>query len=107
MSSTAHHLFVCTNQKSEVGKDVAKSLKKELKKQDLKSLLLGGKKRRNRVQTSSCLDVCKHCKKGPGAALVVYPEGVWYGDVQPKDAPDIVGGHLGSGKPVKRLQIEP
>lgn len=107
MSSTVHHLFVCSNQKSEVGKDVAKALKKELKKQDLKSLLLGGKKRRNRVQTTSCLDVCKHCKKGHGAALVVYPEGVWYGDVQPKDADDIVAQHLGHNKVVKRLQIEP
>ncbi|RAK63803.1 (2Fe-2S) ferredoxin domain-containing protein [Hymenobacter edaphi] len=102
-----HHLFICTNQKSEVGKDVAKAIKKELKKQDLKSLLLGGKKRKNRVQTVGCLDVCKHCKKGPGAALVVYPEGIWYGDVQPKDAADLVAQQLGNNQPVKRLQIEP
>ncbi len=102
-----HHLFVCANQKSEVGKDVAKAIKKELKKQDLKSLLVGGKKQRNRVQTTSCLDVCKHCKKGPGAALVVYPEGIWYGDAQPKDAADLVAEHLGHGKVLKRLQIEP
>jgi (2Fe-2S) ferredoxin len=102
-----HHLFVCTNQKSEVGKDLAKAIKKELKKQDLKSLLLGGKKRKNRVQTTGCLDVCKHCKKGHGAALVVYPEGIWYGDVQPKDAADLVAEQLGNNKVVKRLQIEP
>lgn len=101
-----HHLFVCTNQKSGVGSDVAKAIKKELKKQDLKSLLVGGKKRKNRVQTVGCLDVCKHCKKGDGAALVLYPEGIWYGDVHPKDAADIVHDHLGAERPVKRLIIE-
>ncbi|KUG09327.1 (2Fe-2S) ferredoxin domain-containing protein [Solirubrum puertoriconensis] len=101
-----HHLFVCTNQKSGVGSDVAKAIKKELKKQDLKSLLVGGKKRKNRVQTVGCLDVCKQCKKGNGAALVVYPEGVWYGNVQPRDAADIVHQHLGEGQAVGRLVIE-
>jgi (2Fe-2S) ferredoxin len=101
-----HHLFVCTNQKSGVGDDVAKTFKKELKKQDLKSLLVGGKKRKNRVQQVNCLDVCKHCKKGRGAAIVVYPEGVWYGDVEPGDVASIVEEHLGNGKPVKRHIIE-
>ena len=72
-------LFVCTNQKSGVGEDVAKALKKELKAQGLKKLLGGGEQQRVRVQTCNCLDLCKQCKKGPGAALVVYPEGtaVW------------------------------
>ncbi|WP_400192275.1 (2Fe-2S) ferredoxin domain-containing protein [Hymenobacter sp. B81] len=105
--SYQHHLFVCTNQKSDVGKDVAKAFKKELKKQDLKRLLVGGKKRKNRVQAVGCLDVCKHCKKGSGAAIVVYPEAVWYGDVRPQDVSDIVAEHLGTGRPVKRLLIEP
>lgn len=106
-ASVVHHLFVCNNQKSEIGKDVAKALKKELKKQDLKSVRLDGQKMRNQVQTTNCLDQCKHCKKGPGAAVVVYPEGIWYGDVQPRDAADIVAEHLGQHRPVKRLQIEP
>lgn len=93
-----HHLFVCANQKDEVGRDVAKALKIEIKKQ--------GQKHHNRVQTCSCLDMCKHCKKGPGAALVVYPEGVFYGDVRPKDAADIVAQHLGEGRPVARLLLD-
>lgn len=101
-----HHVFVCTNQKNEVGKDVARALKIELKKQGLKTLLTGGQKRKNRVQTCNCLDACKHCKKGSGAAVVVYPEGIFYGDVKPKDAAEIVQKHLGEGQVIKRLLLD-
>lgn len=83
-------IFVCTNQKSGVGEDVAKALKKELKAQGAKHLLIDGEKVHTRIQTCNCLDLCKHCKKGPGAALIVYPEGDVYGKVQPKDAAGIV-----------------
>lgn len=99
-------LFVCTAQKDEVGKDVAKALKIELKKQGLKNLFGGGAKQKVRVQTCNCLDLCKHCKKGPGAALVVHPEGTVYGDVKPKDAAEIVQQHLGEGRVVERLRLE-
>ena len=99
-------LFVCTNQKSGVGEDVAKSLKKELKIQGLKSIFTNGQKLHTRVQTCNCLDRCKHCKKGSGAALVVYPEGVFYGDVRPKDAPRLVQ-YLATGRPVADLLLDP
>jgi len=99
-------LFVCTAQKDEVGKDVVKALKTELKKQGLKKLLTGGEKRKVRVQTCNCLDLCKQCKKGPGAALIVYPEGTTYGNVRPKDAADIVHEHLGEGRVIERLRID-
>ena len=102
-----YHLFVCANQKDEVGRDVAKALKLEIKKQGVKSWFFGGAKHHNRVQTCNCLDLCKQCKKGPGAALVVYPEGIFYGNVRAKDAADIVEQHLGEGRPVKRLLINP
>ncbi|PJJ47714.1 (2Fe-2S) ferredoxin domain-containing protein [Hymenobacter chitinivorans] len=102
----AYHLFVCNNQKDEIGKDVARALKIEIKKQGLKSLLLGGVKHKTRVQTCNCLDVCKHCKKGPGAAVIIYPEGTLYGDVRPKDAADIVQNHLLDGRVVKRLLLD-
>ena len=101
----AHHLFVCNHQKDEVGAAVAKALKLELKRQGLKTWRLDGEERHNRVQTCNCLDLCKHCKKGPGAALVVYPEGTFYGHVRPQDAAEIVGQHLGAGAPVMRLLL--
>ena len=99
-------LFVCTNQKSGIGEDVAKALKKELKIQGLKKMLVGGERQQVRVQTCNCLDLCKQCKKGPGAALVVYPDGIAYGNVRPADVPALVTEYLGRGQVIKRLQIE-
>jgi len=104
-SASIARLFVCSAQKSDVGKEVAKALKIELKKQGVKNLLADGEKHKVRVQTCNCLDLCKHCKKGPGAALIVYPEGVVYGDVKPKDAADIVHEHLAQGRVVERLRL--
>jgi (2Fe-2S) ferredoxin len=90
-------IFVCTNQKSGVGDDVAKALKKELKVQGLK--------KHSRVQTCNCLDLCKNCKKGPGAALIMHPDGTVYGNVRPADAAEIVEKYLGRGSVVARLQL--
>ena len=92
-------IFVCTNQKSGVGEDVAKALKKELKIQGVKNLLVEGEKVHTRVQTCNCLDLCKHCKKGPGAALIVYPEGEVFGKVTPKDAAGLVQYLAGNTRP--------
>ena len=100
------HVFVCTNQKSGIGEDVAKALKKELKAQGVKSLHLNGQKLHTRIQTCNCLDHCKHCKKGSGAALVVYPEGIFYGKVQPKDAARLVQS-LATGPPIADLRLTP
>ncbi|GAA3978604.1 (2Fe-2S) ferredoxin domain-containing protein [Hymenobacter antarcticus] len=104
--SHTRHLFVCTKQKSEIGAEVARALKKELKRQGLGKQVVDGEKLRTQVQTCDCLDLCKHCKKGPGAALIVYPEGTVYGDVRPEDVAELVAQHLGLGKIVKRLRID-
>ena len=102
----AHHLFVCNNQKSEVGDDLAKAIKKELKAQGLKTFVADGHKAHNRVQTCNCLDLCKSCKKGPGAAVVVYPEGIFYGNMRPKDAARLVHEHLGKGQLLTDLLLD-
>ena len=94
---TERRLFVCTNQKSGVGEAVAKALKKELKHQHSKKLAPDGKQR-VRVQTCNCLDLCKECKKGSGAVLIVYPEGDVYGNVKPSDAAELVAD-LGRAQP--------
>ncbi|MFD1469722.1 ferredoxin [Hymenobacter caeli] len=102
----ANHLFVCTHQKSGVGRDVAKALKHAIKDQGLKAVVANGRKLRNAVQECDCLDRCKHCKKGSGAALVVYPEGLFYGDVHPKDCAALVREHLGEGRPLAALLLD-
>ena len=103
---TNRRLFVCVKQKTEVGDDIARALRKELKKQGLRVLVTDGVRQHVRVQTCSCLDLCEHCKKGPGAALIVYPEAVAYGNVRPADAAELVARHLGEGKVLRRLLLK-
>ena len=104
--SSIRRLFVCTKQKSGVGADVAKALKKELKRQGLSKQVINGHKLRTHVQACDCLDLCHDCKKGNGAALIVYPEGVVYGNVLPADAAELVARHLGQGQVLARLQLD-
>jgi (2Fe-2S) ferredoxin len=53
-----------------------------------------------RINKSGCLDQCEH-----GPTVVVYPEAVWYGNVRPSDAAEIVAEHLIAGRPVERLRL--
>jgi (2Fe-2S) ferredoxin len=55
---------------------------------------------RVRINKSGCLDQCEH-----GPMMVVYPEAVWYGNVKPEDADEIVAEHLVGGRPVERLMV--
>ncbi len=65
----------------------------------LKALVAqAGLKARVRVNHSGCLDQC-----GYGPMVVVYPDDVWYHDVRPEDAEEIVREHLSGGRPVERL----
>jgi (2Fe-2S) ferredoxin len=38
-------------------------------------------------------------------AVLVYPEGVWYGQVRAEDVPEIIEEHLIGGRVVKRLAL--
>jgi (2Fe-2S) ferredoxin len=55
---------------------------------------------RVRINKSGCLDQCEH-----GPVMVVYPETVWYCNVRPEDAAEIVSEHLVGGRSVERLRI--
>ncbi len=96
------HVFVCENRRPDGhprgccagrgGAAVKEALKAELKNRGLQA--------RVRANSAGCLDACEQ-----GVAMVVYPEGVWYGGVTPADVPEIVESHLVGGKPVERLLI--
>jgi NADH:ubiquinone oxidoreductase subunit F (NADH-binding)/(2Fe-2S) ferredoxin len=43
---------------------------------------------------------------GKGVVMVVYPEGVFYGNVKIEDIPELVEEHFIKGRPLKRLIIE-
>ena len=53
-----------------------------------------------RANKAGCLDQCEH-----GATVVVYPDGVWYGQVSAEDVAEIVDSHLVRGEPVARLRL--
>lgn len=40
-----------------------------------------------------------------GAAVLVYPEGIWYGQVRAKDVGEIIEKHLVNGERVERLAL--
>jgi (2Fe-2S) ferredoxin len=96
------HLFVCTNRRpdgsprgccaSKGGEELRLAFKKELDAQDVKGVRANG---------AGCLDACER-----GAAVVVYPEGVWYGAVTQADVKEIVSEHIKNGRPVERLRME-
>jgi len=65
-----------------------------------KELAQAGLSAEVRAQKAGCLDVCEF-----GPAVVVYPEGVWYGRVQSEDVSEIVRSHLQEGHAVERLRI--
>ena len=96
------HIFICTNQraageKKSCGEACGLELIKEFKKQ-MKDLNLNS---RMRAQKSGCLDACEY-----GPSVVVYPEGIFYGGVTPKDVTEIVNEHLVNNRPVQRLIID-
>jgi (2Fe-2S) ferredoxin len=97
-----HHVFVCENRRpdgspkgccaTKGGAAVREALKAELARRGLQG--------RVRANAAGCLDACDR-----GVAVVVYPEGVWYGGVTVADVPEIVERHLVGGQPVERLRL--
>jgi (2Fe-2S) ferredoxin len=97
------HIFICENERPEGhprgcckgrgGIEVRDALRKRLKESGLNSLI--------RVNSSGCLDACEF-----GAAMVIYPEQVWYGGVKAEDVEEIVESHLKNNVAVDRLKIQ-
>jgi (2Fe-2S) ferredoxin len=97
------HVFVCTNRRpdgsprgccaTKGGEELRLALKKEVDAQGIKGVRING---------AGCLDACER-----GAAVVVYPDNVWYEGVTPADVGQLVKEHLGQGQPVERLKLQP
>lgn len=96
------HIFICTNQRpagerrscgEQHGMDLVAAFKRSLKEKKLPI--------RVRAQRAGCLDICNF-----GPTLVVYPEGVFYVNVQLADVEEIIQSHIINDKPVERLLLK-
>ena len=100
-----HHVFVCSGKScSAVGSaEVIEAFERELKARDI---LFGkeakGKNPKGTVVVTECASV-GFC--AIGAAVMVYPDGVWYAQVRATDVPEIVESHLLQGRIVDRLAL--
>lgn len=95
MPNLDKHVFVCTNGSFCWYDGDCDGLLEALKKR----VAAAGLKDSVRINRSGCLNAC-----GLGPAVVVYPDGIWYGHVQVDDAAEIFAS-LKSGEPVARLRL--
>lgn len=100
-----HHVFVCSGKScSAVGSaEVIEAFEQELK---ARGILFGKEKKGKNPNGTVILTECASvgfC--AIGAAVMIYPDGVWYAQVQAKDVPEIIAEHLINGRVVPRLAL--
>jgi (2Fe-2S) ferredoxin len=94
------HVFVCTGKSCSANGSEA-VLEMFWKVLAEKGLLYG---KRGSLDAPVIVTTCGSiglCQVGP--AVVIYPDGVWYYQVQPEDVAEIAEEHLIHGRPVQRL----
>jgi len=101
-----HHVFVCTGKScSAVDSAAVKAaFEDELK---ARGLQFGTEKKGRNPNGTVLLTECGSigfC--AIGAAVMVYPEGVWYAQVRASDVSEIVEQHIVNGKVVERLALK-
>jgi (2Fe-2S) ferredoxin len=102
MPAFTHHIFICGNRREPgnsrgccdpEGKDALRdAFKSELKKRKLGPLV--------RANKAGCLD---QCELGP--TVVIYPQAIWYGNVQVSDVPRIIDETIVGGRILEDLVI--
>jgi (2Fe-2S) ferredoxin len=100
-----HHVFVCTGKSCSAldSAQVKEAFESELKD---RGILFGkegkGKNPKGSIVVTECASV-GFC--AIGAAVMVYPDGVWYAQVRASDVPEIIEEHLVKGRVVERLAL--
>ena len=100
-----HHVFVCSGKScSAVGSaEVIAAFEQELLS---RGIMFGKEKKGKNPRGSVVLTECSSvgfC--AIGAAVMVYPDGIWYAQVRASDVPEIVEEHLINGRVVERLAL--
>ena len=100
-----HHVFVCSGKSCSANDsaEVRAAFEREL---TARGLLMGqakkGKNPRGSIVLTDCASV-GFC--AIGAAVLVYPDGVWYAQVRAADVPEIIEEHLLNDRVVARLAL--
>lgn len=100
-----HHVFVCTGKSCSAveSAEVKAAFERELLSREI---LFGkekkGKNPKGSVLVTDCSSV-GFC--AIGAAVMIYPDGIWYGQVRAGDVAEIVEEHLINGRVVERLAL--
>lgn len=100
-----HHVFVCTGKSCSArdSAEVKAAFEREL---TMRGVLMGQAKKGKNPKGSIVLTECASvgfC--AIGAAVMVYPDGVWYAQVRAADVPEIIEEHLLNGRFVERLAL--
>jgi (2Fe-2S) ferredoxin len=100
-----HHVFVCTGKSCSAVDSAA--VKAAFEEELLSRKLLFGKAQKGKNPQGSV--VVTECGSvgfcAIGAAVMVYPDGIWYAQVRASDVAEIVSEHLLIGRVVKRLAL--
>jgi (2Fe-2S) ferredoxin len=100
-----HHVFVCTGKSCSAveSAEVKAAFEREL----LSRKILFGKEKKGKNPKGSV--IVTECGSvgfcAIGAAVMVYPDGIWYAQVQAEDVAEIVEEHLLNGRVVERLAL--
>ena len=100
-----YHVFVCTGKSCSANDsaEVKSAFERELKARGLQyGKVSKGCSPNGSVVLTECGSV-GFC--AVGAAVMVYPDGVWYARVRATDVPEIVEQHIVNGQPVERLAL--
>lgn len=103
MPSYKKHIFICENRRPEGsakgccfdkgGPELKNALKVKLAQKGLNKVF--------RANSAGCLNACEH-----GAAMVIYPHGVWYGRVSIDDLDEIIDRSILQDEKIDRLLIK-
>src|SRR5436309_14577029 len=100
-----HHVFVCSGKSCSANDsaEVRAAFEREL---TARGLLMGQAKKGKNPKGSIVLTDCASvgfC--AIGAAVLVYPDGIWYAQVRASDVEEIIEEHLLNGRKVERLAL--
>src|ERR1043166_7911124 len=100
-----YHVFVCTGKSCSAvdSAEVKIAFERELQ---ARGLQWGEEKKGRKPNGSVVLTECGSVAfSAIGAAVMVYPDGVWYAQVRASDVPEIVEEHIVNGRVVERLAL--